>query len=844
MTRVGLMFCLGLLSACGTELTVPGPENGAAGDGATSPLESAFRRAASDYQVPAPLLRAIAWVETRGAMTPGQPSAAGSWGVMQLRDEELDEAARLAGTSPGRLKVDEAANVEAAAALLRAQFDRLAAHDASLNPHEPGDWYLAVSLKPGFESATAGYAYGAEVFRALERGFVGPTLAQEPLATGWRRHAPQVEARHDGLDYSGAAAYVQSPNYTSGRTSTEFVVIHTMEGTYSGSKSWFLNPASKASAHYLVRSSDGEITQMVAHADSAWHVQCYNGRAIGIEHEGYQANPSMWFTDVMYAESAKLTKYIADRHSIPKDRAHIIAHKEVPSSCNTNGHVDPGPGWNWTKYMQLVTGAGGGGGSTDGGTGGGTGTTGTLIGAIYTGGSTNNRVDGATVTVNGQTVTTGTDGLYQFALAAGTYTASVAKSGYGTAQVSRAVTVGAQTWGSMEINPVAPADGTLSGTVMAQDTGHALEGATVTVSGQSKLTDATGTFTFSLAAGSYALSAAKNGYVQAQQNAGIASGQTTSVTLTLTPAQGPDTTAPTITISTPVAAATLDLGVVDVKGTATDDRVALSTVSVTVNGGTGIDAPVTAGAYSAQVKLAPGRNDLKVTGKDAAGNTGSAMVTVTFNAGVKGRLFIAPDMAKPLAGAAVELRASVGGALASNTTSTSNGTFFLSAPKAPADYVITVRATGYVEESETVTVPADRQAEVIIGMTSGVEPPRDLKVAFSEPQDGASVTSDSVIVYGAVTGFAPTAVTVNGVAGELLPNGGFSATVPLVVGDNTLEAIATGAGGERVSAHLSVTRRAVVSSIHGQPAKACSVAPTELAVGLAGLVLALRRRRH
>ena len=68
---------------------------------------------------------------------------------------------------------------------------------------------------------------------------------------------------------------------------------------------------------------------MVEHADTAWHAQCYNGRSIGIEHEGYVQDPARWYTDAMYTESAKLTRYITDRHGIPKTRTRIIGHVEV-----------------------------------------------------------------------------------------------------------------------------------------------------------------------------------------------------------------------------------------------------------------------------------------------------------------------------------------------------------------------------------------------------------------------------------------------------------------------------------------------------------------------------------
>jgi len=90
---------------------------------------------------------------------------------------------------------------------------------------------------------------------------------------------------------------------------------------------------------------------MVAEKDTAWHVRTENPYTIGIEHEGYVDQPS-WFTDAMYRSSAALTRNIADRRGIPKDRAHIKGHSEMPN----NDHTDPGPNWNWDYYMQLVNG--------------------------------------------------------------------------------------------------------------------------------------------------------------------------------------------------------------------------------------------------------------------------------------------------------------------------------------------------------------------------------------------------------------------------------------------------------------------------------------------------------
>jgi hypothetical protein len=74
--------------------------------------------------------------------------------------------------------------------------------------------------------------------------------------------------------YTGAIwKAASSSNYSSGRSgySVKYVVIHDVEGSYSGAISWFQNSAAQASAHYVIRSSDGQITQMVDESNTAWH---------------------------------------------------------------------------------------------------------------------------------------------------------------------------------------------------------------------------------------------------------------------------------------------------------------------------------------------------------------------------------------------------------------------------------------------------------------------------------------------------------------------------------------------------------------------------------------------
>jgi len=146
-----------------------------------------------------------------------------------------------------------------------------------------------------------------------------------------------------------------SGNFMAGRdgSSIKRVIVHDMEGYYAGAISWFKNPASNVSAHYCIRSSDGDITQMVREQDTAYHAGnwTYNKESIGIEHEGFKSDPGRWYTDVMYRRSAQLTAAISKRYGIAVDRRNIIAHSEVPPP---NTHTDPGPGWDWNKYIGYI----------------------------------------------------------------------------------------------------------------------------------------------------------------------------------------------------------------------------------------------------------------------------------------------------------------------------------------------------------------------------------------------------------------------------------------------------------------------------------------------------------
>ncbi len=841
------LLVLTLIAGCGGELE---PAQVAQRQ---SPLEATFDAAAREYQVPVGVLKAVGYVETRLSLTPNLESGSGGVGVMQLArrgdQDRLGAAMRLTGATEGKLRVDPHANVRGAAAVLRELFEESQRNEPALQAHETGDWYLAVSNYPGFDSATGSADYAADVFLSLESGFTVEgkegTIAQLPMASRWRQWAPVASARRDAvLEYPGGAAWVASPNYSAGRSSYEFVLIHTMQGSYAGTKSWFQNPSAQVSSHYIVRSSDGQITQMVEHRNTAWHAQCYNGRSIGIEHEGFVQDPGQWYTDAMYRESAKLTAWIANRHGIPKNRTHIIGHAEVPRACNTGGHTDPGSGWNWTKYMSFVNGTA----PTTG--------TGVLIGAIYTGGNSANRVAGATVTVGSQSVTTGTDGLYQFTLAPGSYTATVTKSGFGSTSVTRTVTAGAQTWGSMEINATA-ATGTLRGKIFVfnpadpADMSVAIGGATVTAGGRTLTTAADGVYIFTLPPGTYTVAVTKSGYMNNQVSRAVTANTVTWGSVGLSTTTMADTQAPQVAISFPTNEAALDLGRIQLQGTASDDRGAVASVKVSLNGGAETDVAVTSGAFSVEILLKAGTNTISVSAVDAAGNRGSTSTMATFNAGVAGFVHLAGDEATRIDAATVELREPSSGTVVTTVTTDASGAYYAAVMTVPADYLVVVKKDGYLTASETVSIDAESRAALNIGLTVGTDMVEEAVVSFVEPMDGATINTDTVTVYGVVRGFDVATVTVNGVGAELLGAGGFSATVPLVDGSNTIEATATGVTGQTLVGRITVIRQMSAPPVMENPAMVkggCGGCSTgmgleSLALLAIGALIRSRRRR-
>ena len=189
-------------------------------------------------------------------------------------------------------------------------------------------------------------------------------FAIDPLSETLRAPAASAAAAEKSTDY-GPALWVASP-YHSARTSYDSVTIHTMQGYYAGSISWFQNNPSSVSAHYLIRSSDGQITQMVRENRAAHHVGVHNKTTLGIEHEGFIDNAS-WYTAAMYNASAALTRHFCATYSAISCASAFkgpagTGINVLPASVKVKGHqhyssqthTDPGKNWDWARYYNLL----------------------------------------------------------------------------------------------------------------------------------------------------------------------------------------------------------------------------------------------------------------------------------------------------------------------------------------------------------------------------------------------------------------------------------------------------------------------------------------------------------
>ncbi len=345
---IPILFTATMLVACGGELAGEGwvslsgelPEIDE-----TSPLAVTFDEAAARYDVPADLLKAIAWVETGFEAAAGESEfegQEGAYGIFALRGARLDLAADLSGYSRQAVMEETEAQIFAAAALLDHHARALGLAGEARDALDA--WSDAIAAFSGLEpELVQGYAHDV-IARLAEGGAIPLPDGTNLVLSRYEVTLPTLPPVSREVQGLGAANVVwrPSPNHSSRRGSkVELVIIHTCEGGYWACVSWLRNRRAKASAHYVVKEDGSEVSQLVDENRKAWHISAKysssrnggrlshrngvgtNTFSIGIEHAGF-ARTRNW-PAAQIDRSAALVRDITARHNTPRDPHHTGA---------------------------------------------------------------------------------------------------------------------------------------------------------------------------------------------------------------------------------------------------------------------------------------------------------------------------------------------------------------------------------------------------------------------------------------------------------------------------------------------------------------------------------------
>ncbi|OON68505.1 N-acetylmuramoyl-L-alanine amidase [Hymenobacter sp. CRA2] len=374
------------------------------------PYAADFAAAYRQYPIiPRGMLEAVAYTQTHiRHIGPAEPTSCTGMplpvGVMGLfadgKDyfrENLKVVAQLSGISVTRIQQEPGANILAYAAA----YAKLA-EQQQLTADNPGKHLpvlIALSELPLEKDAVNSYAldshlysvltfltkaenqqryrfpdyhlYLPAIFSANYRILSASTtqVSDRSVEADGQRYDPasSTAARTASTDYGPANTDLTTCNYSSrSGTAVTHYAVHTTQGSYAGTLSWFKNCSAQVSAHYVIRSSDGQVTQMVSEANKAWHIGSENPYTIGTEHEGYVDDAS-WYTTAMYTSSAALARdIVGSGYGINGLRTFygaattgtystgacvkIKGHQHYPNQT----HTDPGVNWNWEYFYTLV----------------------------------------------------------------------------------------------------------------------------------------------------------------------------------------------------------------------------------------------------------------------------------------------------------------------------------------------------------------------------------------------------------------------------------------------------------------------------------------------------------
>lgn len=149
-----------------------------------------------------------------------------------------------------------------------------------------------------------------------------------------------------------------SPNHGGALSPTVGMIVHTTRGgkltptrELRSTLGYFANPDSQTSAHYVVH-VDGTVYECVEPARVAWHARFHNTQWLGVEL--VQARITDAITEEQYMALAELTRWLSSTFGFPLDREHIRGHEEMLAGIQ-DGKSDPGPEFDWQRFMALLT---------------------------------------------------------------------------------------------------------------------------------------------------------------------------------------------------------------------------------------------------------------------------------------------------------------------------------------------------------------------------------------------------------------------------------------------------------------------------------------------------------
>ncbi len=258
-----------------------------------------------------------------------------------------------------------------------------------------------------------------------------------------------------------------------------------------------------------------------------------------------------------------------------------------------------------------------------------------------------------------------------------------------------------------------------------------------------------------------------------------------------------DTTPPVIAVAAPSPGQLTNQAQVRVSGTVSDSS---GVAQVTLNG---LPASVSGSQFSGTVALGEGSNTIAVHAVDVAGNAADANVSVT-RYSLPSVAITSPQDLSFLAATTVDVAGTVsdsGGQVQVNgLPATLAGTSFVAraVPLVEGGNLLTAVITDHLGHASSATINVVRD----------LTPPH---LSLDVPGDRAIVSTDSVHISGLVNDIVAgtvntqqVTVLVNGVQATVA-NRAFDVQVPLQLGDNTVQAVATDESGNSAQAQITVT---------------------------------------